>query len=209
MSLTLYDYEMDEDCYRVKLLLDMLGLERTSIAVNMFPKRQHLTPEILALDPAGTMPILRDGDLTLAGAGPILLHLARSYDASGTLLPADPAAFGAVIRWIGFSDNALAAAFDLRLVSMFDLPGDVATLKATARRAFRAMEDHMTLRHIAGSEWFVGDGATLADIALFPSFALSRDYDVGHEDYPALRRWTRRFRSLKGFRTMPGIPDYH
>jgi glutathione S-transferase len=71
------------------------------------------------------------------------------------------------------------------------------------------MDDHMTARHFDGKEWFVGDRATLADLVLFPSFALSRDYGVDHDEYPALRRWIRRFRSLKGFHTMPGIPDYH
>jgi hypothetical protein len=39
--------------------------------------------------------------------------------------------------------------------------------------------------------------------------ALSRDFGVDHDEYPALRRWARRFRKLPGFLTMPGIPDYH
>ena len=67
----------------------------------------------------------------------------------------------------------------------------------------------MTGRHFDGKEWFVGDAPTFADLALFPSFALSRDYGVDHDEYPALRRWIRRFRTLNGFHTMPGIPDYH
>ena len=67
----------------------------------------------------------------------------------------------------------------------------------------------MTARHFDGREWFVAEAATLADLSLFPSFALSRDFGVDHDEYPALRRWIRRFRALEGFRTMPGIPDYH
>jgi glutathione S-transferase len=67
----------------------------------------------------------------------------------------------------------------------------------------------MTFRHFDGAEWFVGHGPTLADLTLFPSFALSRDYGIDHDEFPALRRWIRRFRGLNGFQTMPGIPDYH
>ncbi len=36
------------------------------------------------------------------------------------------------------------------------------------------------------SKWFVGNGPTLADLTLFPSFALSRDYGIDHDDYPTL-----------------------
>ena len=55
----------------------------------------------------------------------------------------------------------------------------------------------------------VGENATLAEIALFPAIALSRDFGVDHDEYPALRRWMRRVRTIPGFITMPGIPDYH
>ena len=55
----------------------------------------------------------------------------------------------------------------------------------------------------------MGDHATLADIALFPSIALSRDFGVEHDEYPALRRWMRRVRGFEGFIVMPGIPAYY
>jgi glutathione S-transferase len=164
---------------------------------------------MLAISPAGTMPVLTDGDLVLSGTGAILLYLAKAYDASGTLLPADPRGFGEVAKWVGFSETALAPAVEARLNALFETPGDASALKAAARKALRIMDDAMTVRQFDGQEWFAGDAATLADIALFPSFALSRDYGVDHDEYPALRRWSRRFRMIKGFRTMPGIPDYH
>jgi glutathione S-transferase len=208
-GVVLYNYEMDENCYRARLLLGMLGIEWQSIAVNMFPGNEHQRPAMLALNPAGTMPVLSDGDLTISGTSAILLYLAKAYDSAGKFLPADARAFGEVVKWVGFSETALGPSIDARLKSLFDTPGDPVALKAAARKAFRIMDDHMTSRHFDGKEWFVGDEASLADIALFPSFALCRDFSVDHDEYPALRRWIRRFRTLKGFRTMPGIPDYH
>jgi glutathione S-transferase len=53
-----------------------------------------------------------------------------------------------------------------------------------------------------------GAGPTIADVAVFPAIALSRDAEIEHDEYPALRRFIRRFRALPGFVTMPGIPDY-
>ncbi len=66
----------------------------------------------------------------------------------------------------------------------------------------------MTRRGFEGGAWFVGEDPTLADVALFPSIALSRDLGIDHEAYPALRRWMRRVRHLDGFIVMPGIPQY-
>ncbi len=67
----------------------------------------------------------------------------------------------------------------------------------------------MTRQQFADAFWFAGHAATIADIALFPAIALSRDIAVDHDEYPALRRWMGRVRTLPGFITMPGIPAYH
>jgi glutathione S-transferase len=208
-GITLYNYELDEQSYRARLALSILGLQWTTIAVDMFPGEEQKKPPMLALNPLGTLPVIRDGDLVLSGTAAILLYLAKAYDHDRRLLPDEPAAFGAVTKWLGFSETALAPAVEARLQSLFDTLGDAKAMRQSARKAFRIMDDHMTARHFDGKEWFVGDGPTLADLALFPSFALSRDYGVDHDEYPALRRWIRRVRALKGFHTMPGIPDYH
>jgi len=209
-DITLYNYDMDENSYRVRLLLAMLALQYKPVAIDMFPGQEQSKPPMLALNPLGTMPVLKDGDLVLYGTTAILLYLAKAYDPAKSWLPDEPARFGDVARWLGFCETALAPAVAARLQAIFQAPGEDETLlRKRARRAFRIMDDHMTLRHFDGKEWFVGDGPTLGDLALFPSFALSRDFGVDHDEYPALRRWIRRFRALDGFRTMPGIPDYH
>jgi glutathione S-transferase len=71
------------------------------------------------------------------------------------------------------------------------------------------MEDHMTRQRVLGKAFFVANTVTLADLALFPAFALSRDFSIDHDAFPALRRWARQLRAIDGFITMPGIPDYH
>lgn len=208
-ELILYDYEMDENCYRIRLLLAMLGVPAKTISVDMYPGGEHAKPPMLALNPMGTMPVVVDGDLVLNGTAAILLYLARTRDPAKRWLPDDPAAFGMVAMWLSFFETALAPAAAARLQSLFSTPGDENALRAAARKAFRVMDDHMTLRNFEGKAWFVADGPTLADLALFPSFALSRDYGIDHGEYPALRRWIRRFRALEAFKTMPGIPSYH
>ena len=207
--LVLYNYELDESCYKARLALSMLGLEWQAVAVDVFPGKEHLTLPYLAMNPSGRLPILKDGDFVLHGNEAILAHLAHSHDPTGQWLPAEGKTFAAVMQWLNFSARDLDATLAARQQSLFNAPGDEATLRAACLRAIRIMDDHMTARGFGREEWFAAPHATIADIALFPAFALSRDFGIDHDEYPALRRWARRFRALPGFKTMPGIPDYH
>ncbi|MFT8423828.1 MAG: glutathione S-transferase C-terminal domain-containing protein, partial [Gluconacetobacter sp.] len=74
--------------------------------------------------------------------------------------------------------------------------------------ALRIVDHHLAHRWRDGGQGVVGEGPTVADIALFPTVALCRDWGEEHSAYPALRRWVRAVRALPGFVTMPGIPDY-
>jgi glutathione S-transferase len=209
MALVLYNYDLDENCYKVRLALSMLRLEHETIAVNAFPGREQETPPFLAMNPSGTLPILKDGELTLFGAEAILAHLARTHDPAGKWLPIEGGAFAAVMQWLVFAAGDLSVATRARANALFGTPSDEAALRAGARRAIGAMEDATTVNGFAGQDWFAGAAPTVADIALFPAFALSRDFGVDHDEFPALRKWARRFRAIPGFLTMPGIPDYH
>ena len=208
-GLVLYNYELDESCYKVRLALSLLGLQWQAVAVDVFPGKEHLSPSFLALNPAGRLPILRDGDVVLHGTEAILAHLARAHDPSRKWLPADGSGFAEVMQWLIFSAHDLGATIAARQSSLFGTPGDERLLHAAASQAIRIMDDHMTARGFAQMEWFAAGHPTMADVALFPAYALSRDFGIDHDEYPALRRWARRFRTLPGFKTMPGIPDYH
>jgi glutathione S-transferase len=210
VTLTLYDFELDEGCYKVRLMLSVLGLAHRTVAVDVFPGAEHRTAAFLSLSPRGTLPVLADGDLVLTGGEAILAYLARRYDPMDHWLPADdPNLFGQVMSWLFFAADALRPATLARLNAMFEVEADTAAVIGAAKAAFHIMDDHMTAREFDGCHWFVGRTPTLADIALFPSIALSRDAGIEHDAYPALRRWMRHVRTIPGFRTMPGIPDYH
>ena len=205
---TLYDFELDDQCYKVRLLLGLLGVACMRVAVDMLPGREQTRPPLAELNPLGTLPILVDGALVLREAEPILVYLARSCDPGAAWLPRAAAPLASVTMWLHFSISTLGPVSRTRQQAIF---GQVGPEEATsgAERAFRIMEDHMTRRGLEDAAWFVGDEPTLAEIALFPAIALSRDIGIDHEAYPALRRWMRRVRMLPGFVGMPGIPEHH
>jgi glutathione S-transferase len=208
-ELVLYNYELDESCYKVRLALSLLDLKWQAVAVDVFPGKEHLSPPFLTLNPSGRLPILRDGDHVQHGTEAIIAHLARAHDPSGKWLPPQGAEFAAVMQWLIFSAHDLGVTIAARQQSLFGASGNEPSLRAASSRAIRIMDDHMTARGFAKAEWFAAGHPTVADIVLFPAFALSRDFGIDHDEYPALRRWARRFRKLPGFKTMPGIPDYH
>ncbi len=208
-DLTLYNYDLDEHCYKVRLLLSILGIEAETISVDAFPGKEHLRPPLLELNPSGRLPFLKDGGLALFGAEAILAHLARNYGTQSGYLPVDGIGFAESMNWLMFSAHDLDVTSRARRQAIFDEPGDLAALRRESKMKLRIMDDHMTMREFDDVHFFAGLRPTIADIALFPAFALSRDYGLDHDEFPALRRWARRVRRLPGFINMPGIPHYH
>lgn len=203
----LYDYVLSGSCYKVRLLLSMLGVAHEVEAIDFFPGRQHKRPEFLALNPLGQLPVFEDDGLVLRDAQAILCHLANKYDPAGTWLPRDER-FGSVMMWLSFAGGELMAISGARMIAMLNYPGDLAALQLKARAALRLLDDHLADRAQAGGLWLVGPTATIADLASFPYVALSHDAGIGHEDYPAINLWQRQVRKLPGFVGMPGVPDY-
>lgn len=205
--LRLHDYVLSGSCYKVRLLLGMLGLRYERHAVDFFPGKEHKRLEFLVLNPLGQLPVFEDDGLILRDAQAILCHLANRYDPTNAWLPRD-GRFGQVIMWLSFAGGELMAISAGRLIAMLDYAGDLTAFQHEGRAALRVLDDHLTDRALEGADWFVGATPTIADIALFPYVALSHDCGIGHEDYPALNLWQRRVRRLPGFVGMPGIPDY-
>jgi glutathione S-transferase len=206
-GLTLHDYELDDACYKVRLLLGALGLTYAKVAVDVHPGREQLSPRYLKLNPLGSLPILVEGEVLLHGAEAILAYLAQAHDPNKAWLPREPATFGTVMMWLGFAGGELRCASLARLHHMLEVDADAAALDRRSRQAFRVMDDHMTQRELDGEKWFAAAHPTIADIALFPAIALSRDFGIDHDEYPALRRWMRHVRAIPGFVTMTGIPS--
>lgn len=208
-ALLLHDYELDDDCYKVRLFLSLLQQPYTKIAVDAYPGGEQRSPGYLKLNPRGLLPILADGDLVLCEAEAILGYLARRYAGGNAWLPSEAAPLGQVLQWLSFANGPLKAASAARRRAMLEQAGADGAVSAAARNAFRIMDDHMIKREFGEGKWFVGSAATIADIALFPAIALSRDFGIDHDEFAALRRWMGRVRALPGFVTMPGIPAYY
>ena len=206
----LYDYALSGNCYKVRLFLALLQQPHTSTAVDFFPGEAHLGDAFLEINPAGTLPVLTDGELTLCDSAAILVYLAQAYDTSGTWHPTQDAATSARIQFfLAFASRLSDTVGQARLHDMLNLPCDIDSARAAGHRALRELESHLTEQSFADQRFLVGDTPSIADLACFPYAALSPDGGIAHDDYPAVRRWLIDVRRLPGFIEMPGIHRLH
>ncbi|WP_334174927.1 glutathione S-transferase [Pseudoxanthobacter sp.] len=205
--LTLHDFALSADCYKVRLLLSVLGVAHDPVPVDCFPGGENRSPAFRRLNPLGEVPVIEDEGFVLYEATAILVYLAGRYDAGGGWYPrAEPQALGEIGQWLAFSARLAATAGVARLAEGFLIAADVAACRAGAHGLLQVLDEHLWFRERAGGAWLCARPApTLADIACFPDVMLSEEGGIARQDYPSVRRWTDRVKRIPGFTVMPGV----
>ncbi|WMS44719.1 glutathione S-transferase [Acuticoccus sp. MNP-M23] len=190
MTLVLTDQVLSADCYKVRLALGFLGLAH----------------EIVPADAASAVPfegdeppILNDGPHTVAGALPILRHLA----ASAPVWSPEPAGQGAAFALSAALADSCGIA---RKIVNFGVSGDLAAARSGARTVLRGIDETLWFGARTGNPWLLpGPQPTFAEIACFPDIALAGEGGIDLGETPAIRLWCERVRRLPGFSVMPGV----
>lgn len=204
----LYDYVLSASCYKIRLMAALVGVKMDLEAVDFHPGRAHKSVAFAPLNPAGTLPVMVDGDMILTESTAMLVYLAKRAGPQW-LGPDDAKSAAQVQQWLAFSGRLAASLGMARLHDMLLYKGDIDAWRAQGHAALRELEAALTERRFAGGEWLVGDTPSIADIACFPNVALSQDGGVSLDVYPSVRLWTRRIRALDRFIEMPGIHRLH
>ncbi len=199
-NIQLYRNAVSGHCHRVELFLSLLGLPYESIDVDLAQK-QHKSPEFLAMNPLGQIPVLRDGDLTLADSNAILVYLEGRY-APGEWLPRDPVGAARVQRWLSLAAGPLAfGPAAARVVQLFKRPIDPTEAIERAEGLLGLMEVEL-----GRTPFLVSERATLADLAHYAYVARAPEGLVSLQPYPAIRAWLARIEALPGFVPMLKSP---
>jgi len=204
----LYDYVLSANCYKVRLLLNMLDVEYEPVLVDFYPGREHKTENFRrTVNPLGHIPVLDDDGFVMRDAHAILVYLAAMYDTSGQWYPtSEPQRLGETAQWLAFAEGTTNTASAARLHVNMGYDFDIEQVRAGAHELFRVADEHLWFRERQGEQWFASGGhPTIADLALFPDIAMAEEGGVDLLDYPALRRWLDRFKQTPGFIVMPGV----
>lgn len=184
----LYDSRVSGNCYKVRLLLAHLGRDYVRREVDVIDRSNRL--ELLGeLNPALRVPTLvLDDGRPLAESNAILWYLG-----DGTAyVPTDAFERAKVLQWLFFeqySHEPYIAVVRFWVAVAHAPPGE-AVLEEKMRGGYAAL-DAME-RHLATSEFLVGECYTIADIALYAYTHVAHEagFDLGR--YPAIGAWLER-----------------
>lgn len=200
--LRLYDLDRSGNCYKIRLMLSLLGLEYEKVAVDA-NAGENRRPEFLRLNPRGQLPVLEAGEDIVWDSTAILVYLARQYGGE-RWLPADARGMAAVMQWLALEQNenryglARARAASLRNPTAFATRANPEECRELGETALGVLETRLD-----DHDWLVGDRMTIADIACYPYVAMAPEGGFDLESYPGIRAWIGRIKSLPGYVALP------
>ncbi len=201
-------------CWRVLLALQLKGLPWRGHLLNT-DLQEHKAPHMVAMNPRGRLPVVKDGDYVVFESLAVLYYLELKYP-SPPLFGPSPEEAGVIMRVIN-EFQAYIESDLLRLINELQSPaprfGDALTRAMhTVAREARTIE-----ARLSKGDWIVGDAVSAADIAIYPCIRLLHQallrpgaqelasrFLPAEVHYPQLARWLRRVEALPGFeRTLP------
>lgn len=172
---------------RVLWVLNELGVECEVIGLNPLAP----SPELLALNPAGKLPVLVDGDVVLTESAAIPIYLAEKYPEKG-LIPSNLGDRAQMYRWIFFLVTEIEQplwwiALNTTIYPEDDrVPADIANATRDCKKMVAVFEKHMTNR-----EFVAGDRFSVADcIAAFTLDWANEGHMLG--DAPQLKAFLKK-----------------
>jgi glutathione S-transferase len=196
MAVLLYDNSFSGNCYKVRLILTLLGIEfeRREVSVVEYGERLQT---LGGLSPTLNIPtvMLEDGR-PLAESNAILWYFAEG----SRYLPDDGYERGQVLQWLFFEQYkhepaiAVPRFWDTMAPDHFPRPDDLEARRDSGRQALKVME-----RHLREREYFVGERFTIADIGLYAYTHVAGEAGFDLEPLPATRAWLSRVAAEPGW----------
>ncbi|MCY1219081.1 Disulfide-bond oxidoreductase YfcG [compost metagenome] len=180
------------NCYKVKLILNLLGLPYQWIPVDIL-KGETQSAEFLEKNPNGKIPVLELEDgATLWESNAILNFLAEGTD----LLPTEPRLRTQVLQWQFFEQYshepyvAVARFIQLYQGMPEDRLEEYKVCQVRGNKALKVME-----KQLQRTPYLVGDQYSIADIALYAYTHVAHEGGFDLSGYPAILAWLDRVAS--------------
>ena len=196
----LYDYWRSSAAYRVRIALNLKGIEYESRQVDLREDEQK-SSEYRAVNPQGFVPALEIDGHRLTQSLAIINYLDLRYP-NQPLLPASALERAHVVAM------AMAIACDIHPLNNLRV---LKYLKTELGQPQEAVDDwyrHWVIEGLAGLEglaapragkFLFGDAPTGADVCLVPQLYNARRFDVPLDDYPTLLRADQNANKLDAF----------
>ena len=199
----LYTMLRSGNSYKVRLALALLNIPYEAVEIDIL-RGESRTPEYLAKNPSGQIPLLEVDGRYLAESNAILWFVA----AGTSLSPESRIERAEALQWMFFEQHALepnigAAYFWLSLVRG-GRELQTHALEDWMERGYAALQ--VMENHLKTHQYFAAGQLTVADIALYGYTHVADRCDYDLSTFPAIRAWLRRVEATAGFVTMEWAP---
>ncbi len=185
MAIRLYSYWRSSSAYRVRIALNLKGLEYETVTVSLAPGvAEHRRDHYRSVNPQMLVPFLEDGEIAIGQSMAILEYLEETYP-QPPLLPVNEPLRSRVRSFCNMIACDIQPLNNLRVMQYIkaefdaDAAGDWYT--HWIHEGFRAAEV------LAGDGPYVfGDAPTLADAMLVPQVYNARRFEVPLGEFPKL-----------------------
>ena len=200
----LHMHPVSQHARRVLMLCREIGQEIEAVPVAL-DKGEHKSDAFLKLNAAGQVPVLQDGEFTLAESHAIMRYIAE-LSGNDRVYPADARQRAMVDMWLDWNHTQLNPPVQTIALQMF-MNGDnadrevLATAHGQAGAALARLEDGLD----SGSA--LGGSPTLADFSIASTLALYEMVGGDLSGYSAVVKWLDRIKAMACFRdTAPPAP---
>lgn len=199
----LFDYVRSSSAYRVRICLNLKGIEYDANAINLLEKQQS-SEQYKKVNPQGLVPALKDGDNLITQSIAICEYLEEKYQDTPAILPSDLMAkthVKALALSIGCDIQPLN---NLRILNyLVQDMGLSDEQKMTwyhhwIKEGFTALEAQLASSEYTG-DFCCGNEPGLADICLVPQVFNANRFKVPMEDYPTINRIVANCEKLEAF----------
>lgn len=183
-------------CYKPLLLMHQMGIPHRIEWIDVM-RGENRQPPYLTLNPAGTVPFLElscGGRVTESNA--MLWALATRSD----LMPRDGLATAHAVQWMIFEQTRLAPFLAPARMYTTQLPHMTGT-RAFEIDEWRAKAESglaFVERHLTGSAFMLGEGYSIADIALYAHLHLIAEAGIDPDRFPEIQHWCAEIAALPG-----------
>ena len=152
---------------RARIALEECGLEYRWHPIDL-TKGEHKSPQFLALNPDGQIPVMVDdavpggGRITLSQSSAIMMYCAER---AGKFIPADPAKKAAMLQAYMSASTDITPTFGVVNALLRAKEPAAETFKQRLRDYFKVWDDRLAKRRYAA-----GDEVTLADFSLYAGY---------------------------------------
>ena len=192
---TVYGDYRSGNCYKLKLLLNLLGLPYQWVAVDVL-KGEARTAAFLAKNPNGKIPLLELSDGTyLWESNAILNYLAEG----SALLPSERLQRARVLQWQFFEQyNHEPAVAVARFIQLYQ--GMPAARQAEYEQCHKAGYKALQVmeQQLQGTAFLCGETYSIADIALYAYTHVAHEGGFDLSGFPAIQAWLQRVASQPG-----------